>query len=173
MDRDGTVVREPEDARVDTVDKIQLFPDTIQAFTYLARNDFAVVFITNQAGIAEGRITEEEFWSIHNEVLARLAPSGITVLKTYVNGEADGPNATQWRKPGPNMLLQAAKDLGLNLAEVYMIGDKETDIQAATNAGCKGGILVSAGHTNAVEPSGVAYTAPHLMDAVRYIVANA
>ena len=64
LDRDGTVIAEPSDNRVDTVDKIELFPDTLEALTYLADNDFAVIFITNQAGISEGRLTPEEFEKI-------------------------------------------------------------------------------------------------------------
>lgn len=172
LDRDGTVIVDPKDERVDLIEKIELFPDSIEALKYLADNDFAVVFITNQAGIAEGRITVDDFWHIHNEVLRRLEPSSIKVLKTYMNDEAAGPNATEWRKPGPKMLMQAAEDLNLNLADVYMIGDSESDIKAALNAHCKGGVLVETATNKKVVSAETAYSAPHLMDAVRYIVAN-
>jgi D-glycero-D-manno-heptose 1,7-bisphosphate phosphatase len=172
LDRDGTAIQDPPDERVDTVDKIELFPDSIQALKFLAANGFSVVFITNQAGIAEGRLTEDEFWSIHNQVLARLAPSGVHVLKTYMNGEAPGPNATEWRKPGPKMLLQAAEDLNLDLGEIYMVGDNESDIQAASNAGCKGGILVKTARNKMVESPDAVHSAPNLLDAAHYIVAN-
>jgi histidinol-phosphate phosphatase family protein len=173
LDRDGTVIVDPPDLRVDTVEKIELFPDSIEALKYLASNGFSVIFITNQAGIAEGRLTEDEFWQIQSEVLRRLAPSGVKVLKTYMNGEASGPNATEWRKPGPKMLLQAAEDFGLNLKNIYMVGDNQSDIQAGVNAGCKGGILVETATTDkkVVSPNAV-YSAPNLADAVRYIVAN-
>jgi histidinol-phosphate phosphatase family protein len=170
LDRDGTVIVDPKDERVDTHEKIELFHDSIAALTYLAENDFAVVFITNQAGIAEGRITEDDFWRIHNEVLRRLEPSGVKILKTYVNGEAAGPHTTEWRKPGPNMLLQAAEDLDLALANIYMVGDSESDIQAAFRAGCKGGVLVeTATNKKVVSPEAV-HSAPNLMDAVHFVV---
>lgn len=172
LDRDGTVIQNPPDERVDSIEKIQLFPDSIEALTYLADNGFGAVFITNQAGITEGRMTEAEFWNIHNEILARLAPSGINVLKTYVNSEAPGPEATEWRKPGPKMLLQAAEDLHLNLKEIYMVGDEQSDIQAGINAGCKGSILVKTASNDAADSSDAIYTAPNLLDAVHYIVAN-
>jgi imidazoleglycerol-phosphate dehydratase / histidinol-phosphatase len=172
LDRDGTVIVDPQDERVDTLEKIKLFPDSIEALKYLADNDFTAVFITNQAGIAEGRITEDEFWRIHNEVLRRLEPSGIKVLKTYVNGEIAGPHATEWRKPGPKMFLQAAENLHLDLHEIYMIGDSESDIHAALNAGCKGGILVETATNKKVVSPDAVYSAPHLIDAVQYIVAN-
>lgn len=171
LDRDGTVIVDPPDERVDTLAKIELFPDSIAALTYLSEHDFAVVFITNQAGVAEGRLTEKEFWDIHNEVLKRLEPSGINVLKTYMNPEAAGPQATEWRKPGPNMLLQAARDLHIDLKDVYMVGDRQSDVQAGINAGCKGGILVKTANENVESPNAF-FTAPHLLDAVHYVVAH-
>ncbi len=171
LDRDGTVIVDPPDLRVDKMEKIELFPDSIEALKYLADNDFAVVLITNQAGIAEGRLDEARFWEIHNEVLKQLEPSGATFLKTYMNGEAVGSGTTEWRKPGPKMLLQAAEDLNLDTSEIYMVGDNQSDIQAGVNAGCKGGILVKTANENVDSPNAI-YTAPDLLDAVRYIVSN-
>lgn len=170
LDRDGTVIFDPPDERVDKVEKIKLFPDSISALKFLADNDFGIVFITNQAGIAEGRITDDDFWRIHNEVLKQLAPSGIKVLKTYVNGE--GENAiSKLRKPQPGMLLQAAEELKLDLSEVYMVGDHQSDIDAGINAGCKGSILVKTANDN-VEPKGPIYTAQSLLEAARFIAKN-
>ncbi|MDQ2973308.1 MAG: HAD-IIIA family hydrolase [bacterium] len=172
LDRDGTIIQDPLDERVDKIEKIELFPDSIEALKYLADNDIGVVLITNQAGISEGRITEDEFWSIHNEVLRQLSASGIKFIKTYMNGEAAGPDATEWRKPGPKMLLQAADDLNLNLKDIYMVGDNESDIQAGINAGCKGSILVKTARNKVVESPEATYSAPNLSDAVQYIVSN-
>lgn len=171
LDRDGTIIQDPLDERVDSIEKIELFPDSIEALKYLADNDFAVVIITNQAGIAEGRITEEEFWNIHNQVLDILAPSGVKFLKTYVNGET-GPNASEWHKPNPKMLLQAAEDLELNLEDIYMVGDNQSDIDAGINAKCKGGILVKTARNKVVESPNAIYSAPNLLDAAKYIVAS-
>lgn len=172
LDRDGTVIVDPKDERVDTVKKIELFPDTIEALKYLADNDFAIVFITNQAGVAEGRISEDDFWRIHNEVLKQLKPSGVKVLKTYMNGEAPGPNATEWRKPGSMMLLKAAEDLKLNLANIYMVGDSESDILAGIKARCKGSILVETATNKKVASTHAVFSAPHLIDAVQYVVTH-
>ncbi len=172
LDRDGTVIQDPPDERVDSIDKIELFTDSLEALKYLADNDFAVVFITNQAGIAEGRITEDEFWVIHREVLTRLAPSGVTFLKTYMNAELAGPSVTDWRKPGPKMLLQAAEDLGLQLKDIYMVGDSQSDVQAGVNAGCKGSVLVKTARNKVVQSPNAVYSASNLLDAVHYVVAN-
>ena len=169
LDRDGTVIVDPPDLRVDKKEKIALFDDSIAALKYLADNDFSVIFATNQAGIEEGRLTEEEFWQIHEEVLKLLSESGVKVLQTYMNGEMKRENNTEWRKPGPKMLLQAAVDFNLDLSEIYMVGDNQSDIQAAINAGCKGGILVKTANENVESPNAI-YTAPNLYNSVQYIV---
>jgi histidinol phosphatase-like enzyme len=69
------------------------------------------------------------------------------------------------------MLLQAAEDFGLDLSQIYMIGDNQSDVDAAINAGCKGGILVKAANENVESPNAV-FTANTLMDAVKYVVQN-
>src|SRR5690349_9915041 len=84
LDRDGTVIVDPPDERVDKIEKIEFFPDTLEALKYLAEHDFGVIMVTNQAGIAEGRLTGAEFEVINAEVVKRLAPSGVKVLKTFM-----------------------------------------------------------------------------------------
>lgn len=171
LDRDGTVIVDPPDLRVDKIEKIELFDDSVPALKYLADNDFSVIYATNQAGIEEGRLTEEQFWRIHKEVLRRLSVSGVNVLRTYMNGEMKREDNTLWRKPGPNMLLQAAKDFNLDPSKLYYVGDNQSDIDAAQNAGFKGGILVKTANENVESPNAV-FTAPKLTDAVKYIVEN-
>ena len=153
------------------VEKIKLFDDSITALKYLADNDFAIVLITNQAGIAEGIIDEEEFWVIQEVILNRISSSGIKVLKTYMNSESATSNVSEWRKPGPKMLIQAAEDLKLELSEIYMVGDRQSDVQAGINAGCRGGILVKTANENEESPNAI-YIALNLLDAVHYVVAN-
>ncbi len=169
LDRDGTVIVDPEDERVDREDKIALFPDTIEALTYLREHDFAIILITNQAGVSEGRINEQDFARINNKVLDMLAPSGITILKTYMcpHGPNDG---CECRKPKPTMLLEAAKEFDIDLTQVYMVGDRQSDILSGINAGTKT-VLVKTANVP-VEVSEATYTAPYLLDAVKYIVKN-
>lgn len=171
LDRDGTVIAEPEDRRVDDPSKIELFSDSIQALKYLADNGFSAVLITNQAGIEEGRISEDEFWQLHEQVLDRLKPSGLRILKTYFNPEAERPGNSEYRKPGPGMLLQAASDLQIDISDVYMVGDSESDIQAALRAGCKGGVFLKTTDPNASSTDAV-FNARSLLDAAKFIIAN-
>ncbi len=169
MDRDGTVIVDPEDERVDREDKIKLFPDIIEALKYLADNNFSIILITNQAGVAEGRINLQDFDRINNKVIEMLAPSGVKFLKTYVCPHSPDDKC-ECRKPKPAMILEAIKEFHIDLSKSYMIGDRESDIFAGINAGVKT-ILVKTAN-KPVEVKEATYTAPTLLDAVKYISAN-
>ncbi|MDP3965548.1 MAG: HAD family hydrolase [bacterium] len=167
LDRDGTIIVDPPDERVDKAEKIKLFPDSIEALRKLATLDYAVILVTNQAGISEGLINEEEFWKLHTIVLEKLAPSGITILKTYICACPHGHDNCGCRKPKPTMLLQASKELNIDLEDSWMVGDRQSDILAGVNAGTKT-ILVKTANVP-VESKEATYTASNLLDAVQYI----
>lgn len=169
LDRDGTVIAEPPDECVDSVQKIELFPDTIEALRYLASHSFAVIFVTNQAGIAEGRITMADFKNIHEHVKAMLASSGVTILETYMcpHGPKDDCNC---RKPKPTLLLRAIQEHNLDSQNTYFIGDRSSDIVAGMNAGVKAVLVKTA--TTPAESTQATYNAPTLLDAVKYVVAH-
>ncbi len=167
LDRDGTAIVDPPDFRVKSLHDLHFFDDTIEALKYLNDNSFEIIFITNQAGIAEGVIPEEEFWKVQNEMIDRLARRGIHILDTFMcsaEAESDDP----WRKPNPGMLLEAAKKYGFNLTETFMMGDRLSDVMAGINAGCKS-ILVDTGW-DIIKTDKAEFIAPTLMDAARYIV---
>jgi D-glycero-D-manno-heptose 1,7-bisphosphate phosphatase len=169
LDRDGTVIVDPPDERVDKEEKIELFPDTLESLKYLAINNFAVIFVTNQAGISEGRINEEDFERIHSKVLEKFASTGVTILKTYMCPH-EPDDGCDCRKPKPTMLLQAAKEFDIYLPNAFMVGDRQGDVMAGVNAGTKT-ILVETANTP-VTSIEATYTAPNLLDAVKYIVNN-
>ena len=167
LDRDGTVdVGTPTYERVDSLEKVVLLPNTLDAMWRLAQLDYGVFFVTNQAGIAEGLINMAEYAEINNKVLELLAPSGVRVLKTYLcpHSEHDGCNC---RKPKPKLLLDAAQEYGIDLTASWMIGDRPSDVQTGINAGTKT-ILVKTG-VPTVEAPEATYTAPSLLEAVEYI----
>src|SRR4051794_11918485 len=109
LDRDGTVIQDPRDERVDHIEEVKLFPDTLRALSLLAEAGFKAVFITNQAGIAEGLMTQADFEKINADVLKEIEPSGLQVLNTYFcpHGMNEG---CACRKPQPKMILEAARD---------------------------------------------------------------
>jgi D-glycero-D-manno-heptose 1,7-bisphosphate phosphatase len=167
LDRDGTVIVDPPDLRVKSVADLQLFPDTIAALKLLADNDFAVVLITNQAGIAEGLLTQVDFVRIHAKCLQMLQPSGVKILGTYMCPHDQNDNC-DCRKPKPKMLLQALTEYNLQAKDVFMVGDRPSDVDAGIAAGTKT-ILVQTANSPVSAPQAT-FTAAHLLDAVRYIL---
>jgi len=170
LDRDGTFIQDPLDERVDREDKIELFPDTIDALKYLAENDFAVVVVTNQAGISEGRINKDDFHRIHRKVLEMLEPSGVKILKTFMCPH-DSNDGCDCRKPKPKMLLEALDEFGAIPEHTYYVGDNVSDIEAGINAGMKTVLVETARNKKVVAPRAT-YSAPSLLDAVQYIVSH-
>lgn len=169
LDRDGTInVGIPRIQRVDSPDKVELLPKVIEGLSLLATLDYGVFFITNQAGIAEGLITREDFEVINNRILELIKPSGVKVIDTYLCPHGEQDNCA-CKKPKPGMLLDAAEKYDIDLAESWMVGDRLSDVQTGINAGTKT-ILVLSGEP--VESPDASYTAPDLQAATQFIKEN-
>src|SRR3989344_131678 len=165
--RDGTIsVCVPVSDRNNSLEKVQLHPNTLEALKLLATLDYGVFIITNQAGLAEKLITMEQFEEINNKVLELIAPSGLTILKTYLCPHGENDNC-ECRKPKPKLLLDAAKEFDVDLAQSWMIGDRPSDVMTGINAGTKT-VLVKTG-VPTVESEEATFTAPSLLEAVQYI----
>jgi D-glycero-D-manno-heptose 1,7-bisphosphate phosphatase len=102
---------------------------------------FAVVVVTNQAGIGRGYYTEADFHAFTAWMLEQFAQRGAPIDRVYFcpdhpeHGVGAYRRDTPMRKPGPGMLLQAAAGLGLDLPRSVLLGDTESDVQAGKNAG--------------------------------------
>jgi len=147
LDRDGTLI-EPVHYLANPAD-VRLLPGAAEALAQLRCAGFLCVLITNQSAIGRGMISESRLHEIHAEMNRQLAEQGTALDGIYYcpdipSGDdrtvVENPN----RKPGPGMLFQAASDLGLDLAESWMVGDLISDVLAGLNAGCQS-ILVSSG----------------------------
>jgi D-glycero-D-manno-heptose 1,7-bisphosphate phosphatase len=167
LDRDGTVtLGTPFHERVDSIDKVVLLPNTLEALRQLAQLNYTVFLITNQAGIAEGLITLEQFNQINDELLRQIAPSGIHIAKTYLCPHGEGATC-DCRKPLPKLLQDAAREFDIDLSQSWMIGDRTTDVMTGVNAGTRT-ILVKTG-VPTVESAEATATLPSLLEAVQYI----
>lgn len=170
LDRDATVnVGVPKYERVDSISKVELLPNTLEALTLLAKLDYMIFFVTNQGGIGEGLIDMSDFNKINDKVLELISPSGIKISKTYLcpHGYDEG---CECRKPKPKLLIDAASEFGIDLESSYMIGDRPTDADTGINAKTKT-ILVMTGHKTAAHDNAT-YVAKDLLDAVKYIAAS-
>lgn len=132
LDRDGTLIVDvgyPKDPAL-----VKPLPGAIDVLRELQQR-FKLIIISNQSGIGRGTITEAEAAAVHERVLAVFAAGGVTFAGAYYCPHA--PDAQcRCRKPAPGLLLDAASELGLDLAQSIMIGDKASDLEAGRAAGC-------------------------------------
>ena len=166
LDRDGTInAGIPYHERVDSPDKVELLPNVLEGLRLLSSLNYKLFFITNQAGLAEGLITQDDFNEINAEVLKQIQPSGAKIVKTYVCPHGMDSNC-DCRKPKPGLLLQATEKYDIDLKNSWMIGDRLTDIHTGKNAGTKT-ILVQTG--TVTEAPEADFVAKDLLEAAKYI----
>jgi D-glycero-D-manno-heptose 1,7-bisphosphate phosphatase len=137
LDRDGTLMHNVPYCSDPA--KVQVLPGVAQSLRKLREYGFKLVIVTNQSGIGRGYFEEEKFWKVQAAFEQQIGPNIIDA--TYFC--ADHPDkATDRRKPGPGMLIEAAHDLKLDLASCFMIGDSESDVEAGIGAGVQAAILI-------------------------------
>ena len=136
IDRDGTIIIEPEDEQVDSYDKFKFLPGAITNLAAIAREtDFELVMVSNQDGLGTPSHPEETFWPVHNTILQILEGEGVVFKEIFIDRTTPEQNAPT-RKPGTAMLVKYLAT-GVDLSSSYVIGDRKTDIQLAKNLGCK------------------------------------
>lgn len=137
LDRDGTIIKEPDDYQVDSLEKLEFYPQVFQYLSRIARElDFEFLMITNQDGLGTASFPEEDFWPAHNMMLRAFANEGITFKEVLIDRSFPHENAPT-RKPRTG-LMQPYMDGRYDLANSFVIGDRLTDIELAKNLGAKG-----------------------------------
>jgi D-glycero-D-manno-heptose 1,7-bisphosphate phosphatase len=97
---------------------------------------FLILIVTNQAGIAKGLYTENDYKKLTKWMVRQFSRNGITISKVYhCPHHPDVNGICICRKPAPGMILQAIKDFDLDVSKCVLIGDKETDLEAGRRAG--------------------------------------
>ena len=154
MDRDGTLIE--ESGYLSELSRLVFFPYSVDAVRQLNRGGFAVVVITNQAGIARGIVTEAFVATAHQHIAARMAAGGAHIDAFYhcphhPHGTIPALRITcECRKPMPGLITRAAADLDLDLSRSFMVGDRLHDLEAGRTAGT-GTVLVRTGYGAADE----------------------
>ena len=181
LDRDGTI-------NVDVgylchPDQFTFLPRAIEALQLLSDSDLPLIIITNQAGVARGLIPPERLPVIQKAFLRMLRTNGIPIAGYYSCPHHPEGVLPEYRcecgcrKPAPGLLLQAARELDIDVPRSYVVGDKASDVQLAHNAGSTG-ILILTGegrtYQQAYPPE---YTPPHaicpnLYEAAEWIIAR-
>lgn len=136
IDRDGTIIREPDDFQVDVIEKLNFIPGAITELALIARaTDFVLVMVTNQDGMGTESFPESAFWPAQNFVLQTLAGEGVKFADVFVDRTFPHENAPT-RKPGTGMLGKYMTG-EYDLSNSYVIGDRPTDVELAKNLGSR------------------------------------
>lgn len=178
LDRDGTLIEEV--GYLDRLERLCLFPWSIDAVRLLNRAGFAVVVVSNQAGVARGFFDEAFVEEVRREIDARVGAAGARIDGWYYcphHPDAPRPEYRrdcECRKPRPGMIRQAERELGIDPSRSYVIGDRWLDVELAHNVGA-GGILVRTGYGASEErrpPDGAKaeLVANNLIEAVSWIL---
>ncbi len=141
IDRDGTLIEEPADEQIDSFDKLRFVKGVLRNLSFICNKlDFRLVMVSNQDGMGTDSFPEETFWPVHNFVLRTLEGEGIVFDDQLIDRHFPEDNSPM-RKPGIGMLMEYINNPEYDLANSYVIGDRDTDRQLAENLGCKALIL--------------------------------
>lgn len=136
IDRDGTLIKEPADFQIDSLEKLDFMPGV---FTWLGRIcrefDYYLVMVTNQDGLGTPSFPEKSFWEPHNILLKALKAEGVEFDEILIDRSLPSDNLPT-RKPGTAMVKHLLNG-NFDIANSYVIGDRETDELFAENIGCR------------------------------------
>ncbi len=136
FDRDGIANESPGEGKyVEHWNQFKLLPEFIAALQVTLQHGYEAVIVTNQRGVARGRMRQEDVDEIHRNLRAALRGRGLHLRDIFVC--TDESDASPRRKPNPGMLLEAAEQHHLDLARSWMVGDQERDVEAGRRAGCR------------------------------------
>jgi histidinol-phosphate phosphatase family protein len=164
VDRDGTLMEEVHYCKDPAL--ICVFEGVSEGLRALRAAGFRTVLVTNQSGIGRGLIALHEYEQVHERLLELLGEECLDA--SYMCADAPGAPSAR-RKPEPGMLLEAARELNLDLARSWMVGDKDIDIRCGVNAGVPG-ILVRTGHGTVASGTDAVHIAPDFAAAARWIM---
>ena len=135
LDRDG-VINYDSSAYIKNPQEWRPIKRSLEAISLLTKNSYRILILSNQAGVSRGIIKYENLIQIHNKLISNCAEHGGKIFSTHYCYDHPDTNSTR-RKPKPGMYLEIADRLGINLSDVFAIGDSPKDMIAALSSGCK------------------------------------
>ena len=147
IDRDGTLIEEPADEQIDSFEKLKFTQGMFKNLAFIkSKLDFEFVMVSNQDGLGTSSFPENTFWPVHNFILQSLEGEGITFDEILIDRHFPEDNADT-RKPNTGLVRKYIDNPEYDIAESYVIGDRDTARQFAENIGCKSLILGRDGMT--------------------------
>ena len=150
LDRDGTIIKDK--LYLSDVSGIEFLQDVDVALKKFLTCGFELIVVTNQSGVGRGYYSESELGIVNNRIKSDLSKLSIPILDFYYCPHYVGSQISKYdvkcncRKPSPGMIFQAVKEHKIDLSVSYMIGDKDSDVQAGKNAGLKKSFLIDERH---------------------------
>jgi len=141
VDRDGTI-----NEHVEYLSDPKLFkeiPGSFAALKSLRDAGYRIVVVTNQPGIGLGYYAREDFFAVNREMMRQASKQGLSIDKIYFCPHSKADNC-ECRKPLPHFLKRAERELNVDLAQSFMVGDMSSDVQTGKNGGCRS-VLVKTG----------------------------
>lgn len=138
IDRDGTLVLEPEDNQLDSFEKLEFYKDTFQYLGRIARElDYHLVMVTNQDGLGTDSFPEDTFWPVQNFILRAFENEGVKFDEIVIDRTFAKDNA-ETRKPRTGLLKDYLNEQKYDLKNSFVIGDRLTDMELAKNLNARG-----------------------------------
>jgi imidazoleglycerol-phosphate dehydratase/histidinol-phosphatase len=136
IDRDGTLIKEPPDKQVDSLEKLEFVPKVFRNLYFIKQNlDYELVMVTNQDGLGTDSFPEDEFWPAQNKMIKAFENEGIEFDDVLIDKSFPHENAGT-RKPRTGLLKKYTTG-EYDLKNSYVIGDRPTDIEMAKNLGAR------------------------------------
>ena len=135
LDRDGVLNQNRADY-VRSWEQVEFLPGVFEAMQRLAGSPFVVVVVTNQSAVGRRLMTVQGLAAINGGIVQQVQQAGGRIDAVYTCPHRPDEGCP-CRKPRPGMLLQAAQELGIDLARSYLVGDAVSDMEAALSAGCQ------------------------------------
>lgn len=137
IDRDGTLIEEPGDFQIDSIDKLVFLPDVMESLIRLKKSGFSFVMVSNQDGLGTPSLPTENFNPPHELMLRIFESQGIVFESVRICPHKPSDNC-ECRKPKVGLLLDYLREQKIDRNHSYVIGDRDTDIQLAENLGIQG-----------------------------------
>lgn len=162
LDRDGTLIVEPPDEQIDSLEKLEYIPGVIRGLRLLRDAGYQLVMVTNQDALGTERYPQQAFEIVQGKIMRLFEGEGISFLAVFIcpHTKEEGCSC---RKPRTGLVDSFIAKTGVNMDRSFVIGDRETDVEFARNLGCKAIRLTT-------EKSSADYTTSNFLDACQYII---
>jgi D-glycero-D-manno-heptose 1,7-bisphosphate phosphatase len=168
LDRDGVINRDRPDY-VKRWEEMEIFPDALEGLKWLQERSVGVVLISNQSGLNRGIISWEDFWAMHEKMVAAVRNAGGDLMAAFFCPHRPDEGCS-CRKPAPGMIRAASRLFRIPEDRCFMVGDRWTDVEAGARAGCRAALVEREGahvpSTGGFRPDWPVPTHPTLLDAV-------